>query len=144
MSKDFRTNGYKFTLGYMFEDLPYINIGVENSIAYAKGIKRNHVELKDDISLIDASIDIDFLYAVHMKATAPIVDILYGNIYLGWDRAKISTTASNYANSSSWDSSLSYGVGLEYWISMGISLQLNYMSYFNNLDGLEFGFGLKF
>jgi hypothetical protein len=111
MSKDFRTNGYKFTLGYMFEDLPYINIGVENSIAYAKGIKRNHVELKDDISLIDASIDIDFLYAVHMKATAPIVDILYGNIYLGWDRAKISTTASNYANSSSWDSSLSYGVG---------------------------------
>jgi len=149
-AKDFETNGYKLTVGYMFEDLsylekfPYIDIGVENSIMFAKGKKINSVGYKDETTLKDASVDIDLLYSMHLKATAPIVDILYGNIYLGWDTAKIGTTASNYNDTNRWDSSISYGIGIEYWIPLGVSLQLDYMSYFNNLDGIEFGFGLKF
>ncbi|NEW59804.1 porin family protein [Sulfurovum sp. bin170] len=142
--KDFKTNGYKLTLGYMFEEFSYIDIGVENSIAFATGEKRDSVEFKNGTTLENASVDIDFLYAVHLKATAPIIDILYGNLYLGWDSAKVGTSATNYTNSSKWENSFSYGVGFEYWIPLGVSLQLNYMSYFNNLNAIEFGFGLKY
>jgi hypothetical protein len=149
-NKEFKTNGYKLTLGYMFEELAflkkfkYFDIGVENSIAFAKGTKRTSITYKDETTLKGANIDIDFLYAVHIKATAPLVDILYGNLYLGWNTAKIGTEASNYANSNKWENSFSYGLGVEYWIPLGISLQLDYMSYFNNLHGIEFGFGFKF
>ena len=143
-NKDFKINGYKLALGYMFENLPYIDIGIENSILYANGRERDSVDFKDETSLKNASINIDFLYAIHLKATTQIVDILYGTIYLGVDTARVGTAASDYTNSNSWDSSFSYGVGLEYWIPMDVSIQLSYMSYFNNLDGIEFGFGLKF
>ncbi|SFV55154.1 hypothetical protein MNB_SV-12-312 [hydrothermal vent metagenome] len=142
--KDFKINGYKLTLGYMFEKFSYIDIGVENSILFAKGKERNSVEFKDETTLENPSVDIDYLYAVHLKATAPIIDILYGNLYLGWDSAKIGTSATNYNNSNKEENSFSYGVGFEYWIPMGVSLQLSYMSYFNNLNAIEFGFGFKY
>jgi hypothetical protein len=146
--RSFKLEGYKLTVGEMFEDalkeFSTISIGVENSIIIAGGKNINSVGYKDDTVLKNASVDIDFLYSLHLKATTPLVDFLYGNVYLGWDTAKIGSEATNYANSSGWDQSISYGAGLEYWIPVGISIQLDYMSYFNNLDAIEFGLGFKF
>ena len=147
-NKSFKLDGYKLTVGEMFEDLlkdfSTISIGVENSILIAGGTNISSVGYRDDTVLNRASVDVDFLYALHLKATAPLVDFLHGNIYLGLDTAKVGARATNYANSSGWDSSISYGFGLEYWIPADISIQLSYMSYFDNMDGVEFGLGFKF
>ena len=148
-NKDFQLNGYKLTAGYMLFDFPYLDIGVESSIMVTKGEVRNSVIIDNGLNingttLHDATVDVDLLYTAYMKATAPIVDILYGNLYIGWDRAKVSSEAKDYTRYSKWDDSLSYGIGLEYWIPMGVSLKIDYMSYFNNLNSIEFGFGFKF
>jgi hypothetical protein len=148
-NKDFQLNGYKLTAGYMLFDFSYLDIGVESSIMVTKGEAQNLVTIDNGaningVTLNDATVDVDLLYTAYMKATAPIVDILYGNLYLGWDRAKVSSKAKDYNRYSKWDDSLSYGVGLEYWIPMGVSLKIDYMSYFNNLNSVEFGFGFKF
>jgi len=147
--KDFELNGYKLTAGYILTNFSYLNIGIENSIIITNGQTPSVVTIDNGATingttLNEATVDIDFLYAVHLKATAPIIDILYGNLYFGWDKAKVSSRATNYETSTKWEDSFSYGIGLEYWIPMGISLKLNYMSYFNNLNSIEFGFGFKF
>jgi len=148
-NKDFQLNGYKLTAGYMLFDFSYLDIGVESSILFTKGETQRLVTIDNGVNingttLNDATVDVDFLYTGYIKATAPIVDILYGNLYFGWDRAKISSKATDYETYSKWENSFSYGIGLEYLIPMGVSLKLNYMSYFNNLNSVEFGFGFKF
>jgi len=146
--KDFQLNSYKLTAGYMLFDFSYLDIGIENSIIVAKGETQRVVTINgetiDETTLNDATVDVDFLYTAYLKATTPIIDILYGNLYFGWDRAKISSKATDYETYSKWENSFSYGIGLEYLIPMGVSLKLNYMSYFNNLNSVEFGFGFKF
>jgi len=144
INKNFKLNGYKLSIGYMSENFSFADVGVESSIATDRGTKIPSITLEDETVITDAHVDIDFLYAVHLKITRPIVDILYGNLYFGLDYAKISSSAIGNNNSSRWEGSYSYGIGLEYWIPLGVSIQLNYMSYFNNLDAMEFGFGLKF
>ena len=148
--KDFGLDGYKLSFGYLFNDvfnsketLP-ITLGIEGSISLLNSKSRETIHFKNGTVLHDASVDINALYATHLKATTPLFDLLYGNLYFGWNMADIGTSALEYERKSKNESGLSYGLGIEYWIPIGVSIQANYMRYFENLDAIEVGFGLKF
>jgi opacity protein-like surface antigen len=84
------------------------------------------------------------LYNVNLKAMVPLVGNLSANAYLGASRAKMLSTATNYKSNNAWDNGISYGAGLEYNFLSDVSVHLNYMQYFKNLNGLEFGVGFQF
>jgi hypothetical protein len=93
----------------------------------------------------NAQTSLNKLYNLNLKAIIPIVNNLNFNMYLGGSRSKMLSTAVDYRSNDHWDNSVSYGAGLSYELgSSKVSVEMDYMQYFKNLNAIEFGFGFKF
>lgn len=73
-----------------------------------------------------------------------VVDDLSASAYLGTSRAKMISTTTNYNSNNVYDNGITYGAGLEYNILCDVSIHLEYMHYFKNLNAVEFGLGFRF
>lgn len=84
------------------------------------------------------------MYNLQIKTIVPIFDNLNANVYFGGSRAKMLTSANNFTGSNSWSNSVSYETGLEYWFQSNVSLRLDYMKYFKNIEAIDIGLGFRF
>ena len=142
---DFKPTGFKWSAGYLVKDFNIVTLGLEAS--FMTGVEsdsKTNAKGSNGEVFNQASSRLDKMYSLHLKTIVPITGGLNANLYVGGSRAKIVSSAIGFSSSNEWDSSLSYGAGLEYWSSANVSVYGNYMQYFNNLDAVEFGVGFRF
>ena len=142
---DFNPTGFKWTAGYLVKDFKVATLGIETSfITGVESDRKSNVQGSNGVMFNQASSSLDTMYSLHLKTIVPMTNNLNGNLYFGGSRAKIVSSAIGFNSSDEWDSSLSYGLGLEYWSSVDVSVYGNYMQYFKNLNAIEFGVGFRF
>jgi len=142
---DFKPTGFKWTVGYLIKDFNMVGFGIEASAML--GVNSDEkARIKDTkgIELRQASVVLDKLYSLHLKTVIPFSSSFNANLYIGTSRAKVESLALNAVNKSSFENSVSYGAGLEYWSMANVSVYGNYMQYFNNLSAIEVGLGFRF
>ena len=142
---DFKPTGFKWTAGYMIQDFDFISFGLEGSLLLGvNNDTKSNVHNSQGASFTNAKVNIDKMYALHLKSVIPIVQDLNANLYFGGTRGKILSSSEQSNSENSYETSISYGLGLEYWSSADVSVYANYMQYFKNLNAVEIGVGFRF
>ena len=144
-TSDFKPTGFKLAGGYILKDFNFVSFAVEGSLMLGvDNDSKSNVTLSNENTLTNAEASLDKMYNLQIKTIVPIVDNLNANVYLGGSRVKILTSANNFTGSNSWSNSVSYGTGLKYWFPSNVSLRLDYMKYFKNIEAVEIGLGFRF
>ena len=142
---DFELTGFKWTAGYVVQEFGSVEIALEGSAMLGvNNDSKASVTSASRGTFSNAQEILEKLYNVNLKMMIPIVQNLSVNTYLGASRAKVLSTATNYKSNKAWYNGISYGAGLEYNVLPDVSVHLNYMQYFKNLNGVEFGLGFQF
>lgn len=142
---DFNPTGFKWTAGYVLKEFDHFNLAIEGSAMLGvNNDKKVTVASSGRGTFTNAIESIDKLYTVNVKAMVPLNDNFTLNAYLGASRVNILSTATNYGDNNSWDNAISYGAGLEYNLLSDVSVYVDYMQYFKNLNAVEVGLGFRF
>ncbi len=145
VSSDFKPTGFKWTAGYEVKDFPFVALAVEGSaILGVNSDKKSTITNSSGATFTNAEVTVDKMYSLHLKSMFPLSSSVNANVYIGGTRGKISSSSDQSSSNSSFENSFSYGAGLEYWTPANVSLYVNYMQYFKNLDAVEFGVGFRF
>jgi opacity protein-like surface antigen len=123
---DFKPTGFKWTAGYLIKDFNIVTLGLEAS--FMTGVEsdsKTNVKGNNGVVFNQASSNLDKMYSLYLKTIVPITGGLNANLYVGGSRAKMVSSAIGFSSSNEWDSSLSYGAGLEYWSSANVSVYGN-------------------
>lgn len=142
---EFKPTGFKWTVGYVLKEFDHFNLAIESSAML--GVNNDtkvSVASSGTGTFTNAVETLDKLYNVNVKAIVPINDNFAVNVYLGASRVNILSTATNYGDNNSWDNGISYGAGLEYNLLSDVSVHVDYMQYFKNLNAVEVGLGFRF
>lgn len=142
---DFNPTGFKWTAGHIVKEFDFMRFGLEaTAMLGLNNETKTTVSSSTTGTFSNATEIIDKLYNVNLKAMIPIKDKFSVNAYLGASRVKIHSTATNYGDNNGWDNGISYGAGLQYNILSDVSVHVDYMQYFKNLNAVELGLGFRF
>ena len=145
ISSNFKPTGFKWTAGYIVKDFDFVSFGVEGSLLLGvNNDVKSKVKNSKGNSFTNATVSIDKMYSLHLKSILPITNGFNANLYLGGTRGKLLSSSDQSSSSDGFENSISYGVGLEYWSLADISVYVNYMQYFKNLNAIEVGVGFRF
>ncbi|HHD82435.1 MAG TPA: hypothetical protein ENK94_04505 [Campylobacterales bacterium] len=143
--QDFEPTAFKWTVGHIFKEFDHVALGIEASamLGVANDTKST-VSSSTTGVYTNAKTEMDNLYNLNLKVLVPLTDNFMFSSSIGVSRAKMISTATNYSSPNNWDNSLSYGAGIHYNILRDVSLEVDYMQYYKNLNGIEVGLGFKF
>jgi len=142
---DFKPTGFKWMAGYVVHDFTYASVAVEGSAMLGvNNDTKAHVQNSNGDTFTHAQMALDTLYNLQLKTMVPLTQSFNANLYVGGTRGKTSSSSDQSNNKGSYDNSVSYGAGLEYWSSADVSVYANYMQYFKNLNAVEIGVGFRF
>jgi len=142
---DFDPTAFKWTIGQVIKEYNTFNLALEGTAMLGvQHEKKTSVASSTVGTFTNASIALDTLYNINLKATLPILDTFSFATYLGVSRGKMELTATNNTPNNAYKNAITYGAGLEYNIIPSISIHLDYMQYFRNLHALELGLGFRF
>lgn len=142
---DFQSSGFKWTLGQTLLTTEGYHLNIEGSFMTGVTDQEKTTVIRDQGGILNhAAIQLDKLYNLNLKAGMTLLPKLNINGYLGASRAKTIATADNYDETNSYNTSLSYGLGIMYQFHPEVSLYANYMQYFADLTAVEVGVGFRF
>lgn len=145
ISSEFKPTGFKWTAGYVVKEFSWLSVAVESSVILGVNTDtKSTVQNSSGETFNNAQVGIDQLYSLNVKGMFPLTQSMNANLYVGATRGKIFSSSDNSTYHASYDNSVSYGAGLEYWFPADVSLYVNYMQYFKNLDAIEVGVGFRF
>ncbi|MBU1667525.1 porin family protein [bacterium] len=142
---DFDPTGFKWTVGHNFYAFNGIELALEGTVML--GVDEDEkasVASSSTGTFTNASIMLDTLYNVNLRAQKEVVKDWSLQAYLGASRGKMIPIALNNRPNHGYRNSLTYGAGVSYSILEDVSLNFEYMQYFENLDAVEFGVGFRF
>jgi outer membrane autotransporter protein len=124
------------------------NLAVEGLVALGIGddeLRGNGQEIQG------VKVEMSSVFGIYAKPKVNFTPELEGFVRVGYARSKITTEAPAGAEASTSKSGFSYGLGVSYALSPQISLNVDYMSYFDQTDpddakltGLAFGASYTF
>lgn len=144
--EDFSPQSDIWTIGYMLKKftIPYLDIKIDSALE-ASFLSNTKMDLVEDVKHYgDVQAGIEELYALHFKVPLKIGNNLDLNIYGGVSYGGMTFHIADDTINDNLDTSLSYGLGLEYILPRNVYINVKYMEYFKNLTSLEVGFGIKF
>lgn len=152
VNKNFTPKGVKWTAGYHLKEfmIPYLEIEINSAIeasiisSTASSKQDNSIGLISDVNYGEITSTLGHLYAMHLKTPLSIGERLDINIYLGTSHSEMILQNQNFDTLTNTNTSLSYGLGVEYMLPKNISTHASFIQYFNNLSSIEFGLGVKF
>jgi len=142
---DFNPTGFKWTIGKNLTTFKGIELAVEGTAMLGVNHdKKSSVASSSTGTFSNASIALDKLYNVNLRVKKEVLKDFSLQAYLGASRGKMIPIALNNTPSHGYQNSISYGAGVSYDIFSDVSINLEYMQYFDNLNGIEFGVGFRF
>lgn len=142
---DFKPTGFKWTAGHNVYAFKGIELALEGTVMLGVNEDRkSSVASSITGTFTNASMMLDKLYNVNVRAKKEVLKDLSLQAYLGVSRAKMIPIALNNTPNHGYKNSITYGAGLSYDILNNVSLNLEYMQYFENLNALEVGVGFRF
>ena len=145
LKSDMESTALKVTLGSVLMEKKNYHVSLEGLVMLGlDGDTKANVTQKNGNQLTNAKLYVDKLYGLNLKVTAPITTQFHLQGYLGASHVKTIAKADNYNKSNDFQSSLTYGVGMDYAFASKVYLYANYMQYFSNLSAFEAGMGFRF
>ena len=145
INSKFKPTGFKWTAGYVLKDFSFTSVALEGSLLLGvDNDTKSSVTNSSGTSFTNAKVSLDKMYSLHLKSMFPLSKSFNANLYLGGTTAKVLSSSNSSSSTSSFENSVSYGAGLEYWSSADVSVYANYMQYFKNLNAVEIGVGFRF
>ncbi|CAA6799321.1 MAG: Unknown protein [uncultured Sulfurovum sp.] len=145
ITSEFKPTGFKWTAGYVVKEFSYASLALEGSaILGVNNDKKSTVQNSSGETFNTAQVSIDKMYSLNVKSMFPLTQSFNANLYVGGTRGKVFSSSDESTSKGAFESSISYGAGLEYWTPVDVSLYANYMQYFKNLDAIEVGVGFRF
>lgn len=142
---DFNPTAFKLTVGKNVYRFNGIALALEGTVMLGVNEdEKSSVASSTTGTFTNASIMLDKLYNVNVRAKKEVVKDLSLQAYLGVSRAKMIPVALNNTPNHGYRNSVTYGAGVSYDILSKISLNLEYMQYFDNLNAVELGVGFRF
>ena len=142
---DFKPTGFKWTAGQNFYEFNGIELAVEGTVMLGvNDDKKASVASSSTGTFTNASMMLDKLYNINVRAKKEVVKDLSLQAYLGASHAKMIPIAVNNTPNHGYKNAMSYGAGLSYDVVENVSLHLEYMQYFENLNAVELGVGFRF
>ena len=142
---DFNPKGLKGRIGKNLTTFKGIELAVEGTAMLGVNHdKKSSVASSTVGTFTNASMALDKLYNVNLRAKKEVPQDLSLEAYLGASRGKMIPIALNNTPSHGYQNSISYGAGISYDLLPTISVNLEYMQYFDNLSAVEFGVGFRF
>jgi len=142
---DFKPTAFKLTVGknvYRFNGIP---LALEGTVMLGvREEEKAFVASSSGSTFTNASIMLDKLYNVSLRVQKEVVKDLFLQAYLGASRGKMIPVALNNTPNNGYKNSITYGAGFSYDILDNVSLNLEYMQYFDNLNAVELGVGFRF
>lgn len=145
LKSDMDSTALKVTLGSVLMEKKNYHVSLEGLVMLGlEGDTKASVTQNSGTQLTNAKLYVDKLYGLNLKVTAPLTTDFNVHAYLGASHAKTIAKADNYNKSNDFQSSLTYGVGMDYAFASNVYLYANYMQYFDNLSAFEGGLGFRF
>lgn len=152
VNKNFTPKGVKWTAGYNLKKftVPYLDMEINSAIeglmitSTGSSTQNNSIGLISDVNYGEITATLGHLYAMHLKTPLSIGERLDINIFLGTSHSEMILQNENFDTLTNTNTSLSYGLGVEYMLPKNISTHASFIQYFNNLSSIELGLGVKF
>ena len=145
VQSDLNSHAFKWTFGAVLKEEKSYALSLESSLVLGvDGSSKRTVLQNNGTPLTNAKLYVDKLYNMNVKGTFLLSNELRLKGYLGVSRAKTMAVADAYNKSNDFQTSLSYGVGMDYDLLSDVYLYGNYMQYFSNLSAFEVGMGFRF
>ena len=142
---DFNPRGVKWTIGKTLTTFKGIALALEGTAMLGVNYdKKSSVASSSTGIFTNASMALDKLYNMNLRVQKEVLKDLSLQAYLGVSRAKMIPIALNNTPNHGYQNSISYGAGVSYDIFYDVSVNLEYMQYFDNLNGVEVGVGFRF
>lgn len=142
---DFKPTGFKWTAGHNVYAFKGIELALEGTVML--GVDEDEKASVASLStgtFTNASIMLDTLYNVNLRAKKEVLKDWSLQAYLGASRGKMIPIALNNTPNHGYRNSLTYGAGVSYDVLENVSLNFEYMQYFENLNAVELGVGFRF
>jgi opacity protein-like surface antigen len=102
--------------------------------------------LTDDTVLVlgnDVDVDLNNFFGAYLKGGAQVTEMFYPYAVIGYTRGEVEASVLGFSVSES-ESDLSFGLGADFTVSDAMTLNLEYMNYYDK-DGVELsGFSVGF
>jgi opacity protein-like surface antigen len=120
-----------------------INDNVSGEVRVGLGVGDDSVE--DGGNRYD--VELNSMIGAYLKAGFPVADSLFPYAVIGFTRTDIEYSLSGVGSSSESDSDISYGFGVDLSLDRKLSLNVEYMNYYDNdgaeIDGFSIGLAMK-
>ena len=145
LQSDLNSHAVKCTFGSVLKEEKDYALSLESSLVLGiDGKSKSKVVQNNGNQLRNAKLYVDKLYNMNLKGTYLLTNELKLKGYLGVSRAKTIAMADGYNASNDFQTSLSYGLGMDYDLQSNVYLYGNYMQYFSDLSAFEAGMGFRF
>ena len=104
----------------------------------------------DSIDILGSSVDVelDNMYGAYFRAGIPVSEMFYPYAVIGYTRAELSASVSGAGSASESDSDTSFGLGADLNLTQNLTVNLEYMNYFDSdgveIDGFSIGLARRF
>lgn len=125
----------------------YVTLGKKLNANFAAEIRAGTGTFDDDGNVAGVNIDteVDYIYGVYFKAGSDISHQLHPYLVLGWSWVKATAEAGGLRGSED-DDDISYGIGVSWAASPDLSLNLEYMGWYDeeSIEVAGFSLGVAF
>lgn len=95
----------------------------------------------------DADIELDNMFGAYVRGGLPVSESFYPYVILGYTRGEATISVGSYSESQS-ETDISFGLGADVNVGQSVTLNVEYMSYFDKdgaeINGFSFGVARKF
>lgn len=140
----FQPQALAWNLGYTIRSFKYYSISIDTSfISGLKSVNKSISKLNNNNSITNIEVSLDKMFSIGIKHNFYFNEKLLLYLYTGESIAKIIATSEELNSKKEYDNSISFGVGINIYIQKNIFLNVEYMTYFKNLDAIQVGLVFK-
>ena len=101
-----------------------------------------------NLGTLDVNVGLDRVYGAYLRGGIPVFDSFFPYVVVGYTRGKISVSAPGFPSVSTTESDTSFGLGLDFDVSESITVNAEYMNYFDKdeaeIDAFSLGIIFRF
>lgn len=104
----------------------------------------------DSINVLgtDADVELDSLFGAYLRGGIPVSENFFPYVVLGYSRGEITASVSGVGSESESETDASFGLGADINVSSNLTINLEYMNYFDKdgaeINGFSVGLASKF
>jgi opacity protein-like surface antigen len=91
-----------------------------------------------DVLGTEVDVELDKMFGVYLRGGIPVAEGVFPYAIIGYTNGEVTASASGFGSESESESDVSFGVGIDFALNDELTLNAEYMSYFDK-DGAEIG-----